>query len=62
MISPPFPGWKYVKHHQWLILSRECVTFFRTDSNALNYLAFSEHTYIPDEIYFATGYLFVTVQ
>jgi hypothetical protein len=44
-----------MKHHQWLIITPECVEFFRTDPKALNFLAFAEHTYIPDETYFATG-------
>lgn len=56
IISPPYPRWKHVKHHQWIILTRDCINFFRIDSKALNFLAFAEHTYIPDESYFATGF------
>lgn len=55
IITPPFPHWTAMKHHQWLILTPDCVQFFRNNSKALNFLAFSEHTYIPDETYFATG-------
>ncbi len=55
MISPPFPRWTSWKHHQWMILTPKAVAFLRKDSEALTYLAFCEHTYIPDENYFATG-------
>lgn len=38
-----------------MIVTAECIRFFRTDLKALNFLAFQEHTYIPDESYFGTG-------
>ncbi|EGF79788.1 hypothetical protein BATDEDRAFT_89199 [Batrachochytrium dendrobatidis JAM81] len=52
--SWPFPRWRAYKHHQWMIVTPDFIRFLRYDSNALNFLAFSEHTYIPDESYFAT--------
>lgn len=57
IVTWPFPSWKAVKHHQWMIVTPQCVEFFRSDVNALNFLAFAEHTYIPDESFFATGTL-----
>ncbi|KAJ1344756.1 hypothetical protein BSLG_000277 [Batrachochytrium salamandrivorans] len=52
--SWPFPRWRAYKHHQWMIVSPDFIRFLRSDSDALNFLAFSEHIYIPDESYFAT--------
>ena len=51
----PFPSWRAYKHHQWVIFTPECIEFFRTDLKALHFLAFAEHSYIPDEHYFGTG-------
>ncbi|KAJ3087092.1 Beta-1,3-galactosyl-O-glycosyl-glycoprotein beta-1,6-N-acetylglucosaminyltransferase 4 [Quaeritorhiza haematococci] len=50
----PFPNFKPYKHHQWMMLHRSFVEYLRTDSMALNLLAYMEHTWIPDESYFAT--------
>jgi hypothetical protein len=55
IINSVFPKWKYVKHHQWMILTPEFVLFLKTNIMALNFLAFMEHSYIPDEMYFGTG-------
>jgi hypothetical protein len=55
IITSPFPRWRALKHHQWMIVTPECINFLRTDIDALNFLAYAEHTYIPDESYFATG-------
>ncbi|KAI8925915.1 core-2/I-branching enzyme-domain-containing protein [Entophlyctis helioformis] len=52
--SWPFPRWRAYKHHQWMIVTPEFIKFLREDRDALNFLAFAEHTYIPDESYFAT--------
>ncbi|KAI8847060.1 hypothetical protein BC829DRAFT_444809 [Chytridium lagenaria] len=49
---PPFPRWKICKHHQWMVLTPEFVTFLRSSKDALLALAFMEHTWIPDETYF----------
>ena len=57
--SSPYGHWRAYKHHQWVIFTPDTVRFFRTDPDALNFLAFTEHTYIPDEHYFGTGTLFV---
>ncbi|KAJ3032967.1 hypothetical protein HDV00_006876, partial [Rhizophlyctis rosea] len=54
VVNRPFPSWTLYKHHQWMILTAEAVDFFRTDPDALLFLAFSESVYIPDEMYFAT--------
>ena len=53
--SWPFSRWRAYKHHQWMIIRPSFVEFLRTDNNSLNLLAFMEHTYIPDESFFATG-------
>ncbi|KAJ3295422.1 hypothetical protein HK104_002685 [Borealophlyctis nickersoniae] len=54
LTNRPFPNWTIYKHHQWMILTREAVDFLRSDHDALFMLAFMEHTYIPDESFFAT--------
>lgn len=38
-----------------MILPGDFVTHLRTDAVALNMLAHMEHSYIPDEMYFAIG-------
>ena len=58
LISSPYENWKAYKHHQWVIFTPETIQFFRTDIDALNFLAFAEHTFIPDEHYFAIGNIF----
>ncbi|KAI9349423.1 core-2/I-branching enzyme-domain-containing protein [Zopfochytrium polystomum] len=50
--SPPFPEWTWCKHHQWMILTRDLVKFLRADLVALHVLAFMEHSWIPDELFF----------
>lgn len=55
IINSNFPRWKYIKHHQWMIITPEYVEFLKTNLLALNFLAFTEHSYIPDEMYFGTG-------
>jgi hypothetical protein len=50
----PYPKWLAVKHHQWMIITPEFVKFLKHDLDALNFLAFAEHSYIPDEFYFGT--------
>ena len=55
ILSTPYPSWRAYKHHQWVIFTPEAVRFFRTDPDALNFLSFAEHTFIPDEHYFGTG-------
>eukprot|EP00842_Homolaphlyctis_polyrhiza_P003002 jgi/Hompol1/3702/HPOL_000837-RA len=52
--SWPFPRWRAFKHHQWMIVTPDLIKHLRSDIDALNFLAFQEHTYIPDESYFAT--------
>jgi hypothetical protein len=55
LVSRPYMNWISWKHHQWVILTPKSIQFFRTDARALNYLAFAEHTFIPDESYLGTG-------
>jgi hypothetical protein len=55
LVSWPFPRWRAYKHHQWMIVTPDLIRFLRKDTNALNFLAFQEHCYIPDESFFATG-------
>jgi hypothetical protein len=38
-----------------MILNPKAVEFLRHDVEALTFLAFAEHIYIPDESFFATG-------
>ena len=54
LISHPYSNWVNWKHHQWVILTPETIRFFREDKKALNWLAFAEHSFIPDEAFFAT--------
>ncbi|KAI9207406.1 core-2/I-branching enzyme-domain-containing protein [Polychytrium aggregatum] len=54
IVSWPFSHWKAYKHHQWMILNPHTVRHFRTNLDAFNLLAYMEHSYIPDESYFAT--------
>lgn len=55
LLLSPLPTWKYVKCHQWMILTREFVEYLRTSSRGLLALAFFEHARIPDEFYFGYG-------
>lgn len=57
IINSIFPRWRYVKHHQWMIITPEYVEYLKKNLLALNFLAFMEHSYIPDETYFGTGNL-----
>eukprot|EP00842_Homolaphlyctis_polyrhiza_P001241 jgi/Hompol1/2117/HPOL_002833-RA len=52
--SWPFAHWKAYKQMQWMILSRQAVNHFRTDKEAISYLAFMEHSLMPEESFFAT--------
>ncbi|KAI8903508.1 core-2/I-branching enzyme-domain-containing protein [Gorgonomyces haynaldii] len=54
ILNSPFPHWNIQKHHQWMIVTPEFVRFLRTNQEALDFLAFQEHCYIPDESYFAS--------
>ncbi|KAI8918388.1 core-2/I-branching enzyme-domain-containing protein [Powellomyces hirtus] len=42
-----------MKHHQWMILPRSFVQHLRHAQDAHDLLAWSEHSWIPDENYFA---------
>jgi hypothetical protein len=55
LITSPYPRWRAYKHHQWMIITPHCATFLRENVDSLNFLAFAEHIYIPDESFFATG-------
>lgn len=50
-----FPTWRPFRQSPWMILSREAVTHFRTDRKTLNFLAFLEHSFVPDESFYATA-------
>jgi Nucleotide-diphospho-sugar transferase len=55
-VSPwPFSFWQAYRQSPWMILSKGAIEFLRTDVMALNFLAFVEHAYNPEETYFATG-------
>ncbi|KAJ3024987.1 UNVERIFIED_CONTAM: hypothetical protein HDU68_007582 [Siphonaria sp. JEL0065] len=54
LMSPPFPRWAYVKHHQWVIVTREFVEFTRNSPIVAHALAYFEHTLIPDESFLGT--------
>ncbi|KAI8894641.1 core-2/I-branching enzyme-domain-containing protein [Globomyces pollinis-pini] len=54
IVTWPNTNWRAYKHHQWVILTPESIRFLRNDPTAINFLSFAEHTYIPDESYFAT--------
>ncbi|TPX68329.1 hypothetical protein SpCBS45565_g03205 [Spizellomyces sp. 'palustris'] len=41
-----------IKHHQWMILPRAFVQYLRSSQDAHDLLAWSEHSWIPDESYF----------
>ncbi|KAI8922842.1 core-2/I-branching enzyme-domain-containing protein [Entophlyctis helioformis] len=53
--SWPFPHWKAYKQMQWMILSRGAITYLRQDKSAINYLAFMEHSQMPEESFFSTA-------
>jgi hypothetical protein len=55
IVTWPYTHWRAYKHHQWVVLTPETIRYLRTSKEALMFLAFAEHTYIPDESYFATG-------
>ncbi|KAI9349295.1 hypothetical protein DFJ73DRAFT_834136 [Zopfochytrium polystomum] len=48
-LAVPFPRWKFVKHHQWMTLTRDFVCFLRSSEKAALQLAHSEWTWIADE-------------
>ncbi|KAI8854946.1 hypothetical protein BC829DRAFT_438816 [Chytridium lagenaria] len=50
LMYPPFPNWRVCKQHQWMILSRDTVNYFRTSHSAALALAYIEHSWIPDEV------------
>ncbi|KAJ3104686.1 hypothetical protein HDU97_008962 [Phlyctochytrium planicorne] len=52
LMFPPYPRWKVCKHHQWIILTRDAVEYFRTSRDAAILLAFAENSWIPDEAFF----------
>lgn len=49
------PTWRVCKQHQWMMLTSEFIKDLRTNADALHFLAFMEHTWIPDEAYFCIG-------
>ena len=53
-----FTYWQPFKQSQSMILSSDAIDFLRTDGLAQNYLAMMEHSYVPEEYFFATGFLF----
>lgn len=55
-----FTYWQPFKQMQWMMLSPAAIDFFRTDRLALNYLALMEHSYMPEESFFATGTFLLT--
>ncbi|KAJ3358871.1 hypothetical protein HDU91_005092 [Kappamyces sp. JEL0680] len=55
LVSSPFPRWRALKHHQWIIFTPEAVRYFRKNVYANTFLAFSEHTFIPDESFLGTA-------
>ncbi|KAI8821838.1 core-2/I-branching enzyme-domain-containing protein [Fimicolochytrium jonesii] len=42
-----------MKHHQWMILPRDFISYLRKSQDAHDLLAWQEHSWIPDESYFA---------
>ncbi|KAJ1555957.1 hypothetical protein HK405_009935, partial [Cladochytrium tenue] len=50
--SPPLRSWRWCKQHQWMVLTRDLVEFLREDRDVLHWLAFVEHSWIPDESFF----------
>jgi hypothetical protein len=54
----PFTFWQPFKQVQWMVLTSAAIDHFRTDHMAQNYLALLEHSYMPEETFFATGILF----
>lgn len=50
----PFHEFKAIKHHQWVVLTRDFVSFIRKDQVSLNVLAYYEYTFVPDESYFGS--------
>jgi hypothetical protein len=49
-------GGRVVKNHQWMALSPDALDYLRMSGDALNLLAYSEFSFIPDEFYFATAF------
>ncbi|KAJ3413140.1 hypothetical protein HDV05_008478 [Chytridiales sp. JEL 0842] len=54
VIPPPFPHWSYIKHSQWMILSRRSVESIGGDWQSLEAFAWGEFTTIPDEMLIGT--------
>ncbi|KAJ3290999.1 hypothetical protein HDU79_002768 [Rhizoclosmatium sp. JEL0117] len=46
VMLPPFPRWTYVKHHQWMILTREFIEFLRSSDTVAHAFAYFEHTLV----------------
>jgi hypothetical protein len=55
----PFPTFHAYKQHQWMILSRSFIEYCQSSSQVFNLLAYMEHTWIPDESFFAIGTHFI---
>ncbi|KAI8851610.1 core-2/I-branching enzyme-domain-containing protein [Chytridium lagenaria] len=51
LIYPSFRHWRLQKHNQWVILTKDFIKYLRTSAEALDILAFMEHTVVPDEQY-----------
>jgi hypothetical protein len=52
-LKHPYPNWVPLKHHQWMILSRNHLMHLKKSPVAMTFLAYAEWTGIPDEAYFA---------
>ncbi|KAI8845944.1 core-2/I-branching enzyme-domain-containing protein [Chytriomyces cf. hyalinus JEL632] len=57
IMVPPFPRWRFVKHHQWMILARDFVDHLRDSDQVALALAYWENMLIPDESFFGTVFL-----
>ncbi|KAJ3259785.1 hypothetical protein HDU77_001654 [Chytriomyces hyalinus] len=57
IMVPPFPRWRVVKHHQWMILARNFVEHLRSSDQVALALAYWEHMLIPDESFFGTVFV-----
>lgn len=51
-LAYPYPSFKLVKHHQWMILTRQFVEWMRSSPLTMYLLAYNEFTSIPDESFF----------
>lgn len=47
-------GMQVFQHDQWMILSRDFIKKLRSSKSAFDLLAWCEHLYIPDEMFFAS--------